>query len=89
MQKMLKISKEAHKIIKSRASLHEMTIIDYVDYVVAEEKNSEKFSFVDVEKFNNETLIAMGGDIVIELQKRGLNISYISLKIIESNTIKE
>ena len=88
MHKMLKVSKEAHKIIKTRSLKHDLTIIDYVDYITNEELNSEKFTFIDVERFETDTLIAIGGDIVMELQKRGLSIEQITLEVIEANDYK-
>ena len=88
MYKMLKVSKEAHKIIKQRSLKHDMTIIDYLDYITNEELNSESFTFIDTTKFETDTLIAIGGDIVMELQKRGLSIEKITLELIEANDYK-
>lgn len=37
MYKMLKVSEEAHTIIKERSARNKMSIIEYVDYIAKEE----------------------------------------------------
>ena len=74
MFKMLKVHKDTHKAIKTRASKNGMSIIEYMDYVVSEEEQSaDGNGFFDVEKANNETLLAIFQDIMIELSKRNLS----------------